>query len=129
MDFKTIGMSVLVNIALTITLSLVFFPLSFIGPLFGGFLTSYLSEGYEIYDKMDRKDGAVVGAISGLIGGLIVGLLFFLSVGNVNITISALIREISNNPLILGYIIIQLSLTVNLILGSIGGVIGVFVKE
>ena len=101
MDMKTIGIGSIANIALTIVLSLIFFPLSFIGPIFGGFLTSYLSKGYEIYDKMDKIDGAVVGAISGLIGGLIIGLLFFLGVGDVNTLVSAKIGEISNNTLII----------------------------
>jgi hypothetical protein len=129
MDLKTIGIGALVNIALTIFLSLIFFPLFFIGPIFGGFLASYLSIGYEIYDRMDRKDGAIMGAISGLIGGLIIGLLFFLGFGDINTIMSSKIGIIGNNTLILGYIIIQSSLIVSFILGSIGGVIGVIVKE
>ncbi len=129
MDLKTIGIGALVNAAITIALSFVFLPLSLVGPILGGFLTSYLSKGYEIYDKMDKKDGAVVGAISGLIGGLIIGILFFLGIGGVSTSISAMIGEISSNPLILGYIILQLSLIISMILGSIGGIIGVLVKE
>jgi hypothetical protein len=128
MDLKTIGIGALVNAALTCVLSLIFFPLFFIGPIFGGFLASYLSEGYEIYDKMDKKDGAIVGAISGLIGGLLIGLIF-LGFGDINTTLSAKIGGICNNTLILGYIIIQLSLIVSFILGLIGGIIGVIVKE
>ena len=30
-------------------------------PFIGGFLTSYLSKGYENYDHVDEKDGVVVG--------------------------------------------------------------------
>lgn len=129
MDLKIIGLSALVNTALTSILSLIYFPLLFIGPLIGGFLASYLSEGYEIYDKMDKNDGAVVGAISGLVGGLIIGILFFLGFGGINTILSTEIGAISDNILVLGYIIIQLSLIVNFILGLIGGIIGVIIKE
>lgn len=94
MEWKIIGLSALVNAVLTVILSLIFFPLSLLGPVTGGFLVSYLSRGYEeYYDKVDEKDGAVLGAISGLLGGLIVGLLFILGFGG----ISAVIGLISSN--------------------------------
>ncbi len=125
MDWKIIGLSALINTALTIVLSLIFFPLLFLGPLSGGFLASYLSKGYEDYEKMDEKDGMVVGAISGLIGGLIIGLLSILGFGD----ISAIIGTIAGNTLITGYIIIQLSIVISLVLGLLGGAIGVIVKE
>ena len=125
MDWKIIGLSALINTALTIVLSLIFFPLLFLGPLTGGFLASYLSKGYEDYEKMDEKDGMVVGAISGLIGGLIIGLLSILGFGD----ISAIIGTIAGNTLITGYIIIQLSIVISLVLGLLGGAIGVIVKE
>ncbi len=125
MDWKIIGLSALINTALTIVLSLIFFPLLFLGPLSGGFLASYLSKGYEDYEKMDEKDGMVVGAISGLIGGLIIGLLSILGFGD----ISAIIGTIAGNTLITGYIIIQLSTIISLVLGLLGGAIGVIVKE
>jgi hypothetical protein len=125
MDWKIIGLSALINTALTIVLSLIFFPLLFLGPLTGGFLSSYLNKGYEDYDKMDEKDGMVVGAISGLIGGLIIGLLFISGFGDIN----AIIGTIAGNTLITGYIIIQLSIVISLVLGLLGGAIGVIVKK
>jgi len=125
MDWKIIGPSALINAAITIVLSLIVFPLLFLGPIIGGFLASYLTKGYEDYEGMDEKDGAVVGAISGLIGGLIVGLVFLLGFGD----ISAKIGLIAGNILITGYVILELSLIISFILGLIGGVIGVVVKK
>ena len=126
MDLKIIGLSALVNAALTIVLSIIFFPLLVLGPLTGGFLASYLSKRYEDYDKIDEKDGMVVGAISGLIGGLLISLLSILGIGD----ITATLRVISTgNTLINTYIIIQLSLIMSFVLGLVGGVIGVLVKK
>ena len=131
MNWKIIGLSALVNTILTIILSLIFFPLFFLGPLTGGFLASYLSEGFEDYDKMDEKDGAVVGAVSGLIGGIVIGLLFILGFGDINaITglISTKIGIINHITLITGYIIFQFSVIISFILGLVGGVVGVAAK-
>jgi len=131
MDWKIIGISAISNAALTIVLSLIFFPLLFLGPLTGGFLASYLSRGYEYYDKMDKKDGAVVGSVSGLIGGLIIGLLFILGIGDIEVIInpiSSQLGEIGNNTIVMGYIILQLSIVMSFVLGLIGGVIGVSQK-
>ncbi|MGF7118266.1 DUF5518 domain-containing protein [Methanobacterium oryzae] len=126
MDLKIIGISALVNAALTIILSIIFFPLLFLGPLTGGFLSSYLSKGYEIYDKMDERDGMVVGAISGLIGGLLIGLLSIISIGDIGTAMGVIS---TGNILIDAYIIIQLSLIMSIVLGLVGGVIGVIVKK
>lgn len=126
MDLKIIGLSAIINAALTIVLSMIFFPILVLGPLIGGFLASYPSKRFEDYDKMDEKDGMVVGAISGLIGGLIIGLLFIIGIGDIS-TVIGVIN--TGNNLINAYIIIQLSLIMNLILGLVGGVIGVLVKK
>jgi hypothetical protein len=128
MDLKIIGLSALVNAVLTIILSVIFLPLSFIGPLAGGFLASYLSKGYEDYAEMDKKDGAVVGTISGIIGGLIIGLLLILGGGDIN-ALTGLIDGITDNFIIIGYITIQLSVIISLVLGLVGGVLGVIVKK
>jgi len=131
MNWKIIGLSALVNTVLTIILSLIFFPLFFLGPLSAGFLASYLSKGYEDYDKMDEKDGAVVGAVSGLIGGIVIGLLFILGFGDINaITglISTKIGIINHITLITGYIIFQFSVIISFILGLVGGIVGVIAK-
>ncbi|MCC7551386.1 MAG: DUF5518 domain-containing protein [Methanobacterium sp.] len=132
MDWKIIGISALLSVVLTIILSLIWVPLIFLGPLTGGFLASYLSRGYEYYDKMDKKDGAVVGSVSGLIGGLIIGSLFLLGIGDVNVImklISSQLGAISNKTLIIGYIILQLSIIISFVLGLIGGILGVSQKE
>ena len=74
-EWKIIVLSGIINAIISIILVIIFFPLFFLGPLIGGFLASYLSHGYEDYDKMDVKDGFVIGAISGIIGGLIITLI------------------------------------------------------
>lgn len=131
MDWKIIGLSAMINAALTIILLVIFFPLLFLGPITGGFLASYLSKGYEGY-RMDKKDGAIVGAVSGLIGGLIIGLLSLLGIVDINVfigLISTRIGAIGNNNLIIGYIIFQLSIIMSFVLGLIGGFLGVMVKK
>ncbi len=127
MDWKTIGIGALVNVALTIGLSWIFLPLFFLGPIVGGFITSYLSKGFEDYEVMDEKDGAVVGTMSGIIGGILIGLLLIMGLGN----ISAINGLISNGfgLIVTAYIIIQLSVIMSLILGLIGGILGVVVKK
>ena len=130
MDLKIIGLGALIYIILTTLLSLFYFPLFFLGPLIGGFLSSYLTEGFENYDKMDEKDGAVVGAISGLIGGIIIALLYIVSSGDINsiLGLSAKLGIITGS-IITGLVIVNISATISLILGLIGGVIGVFIKN
>lgn len=132
MEWKIIGLGALVNVALTIVLSLIFFPFLFLGPIAGGFLASYFSKGYEYYDKMDKRDGAVVGVITGIIGGLIIGLLSIMGIGDINNIIGLIsinIRELGNNSLIIAYIIFQFSIILSLVFGLIGGLLGVIVKE
>ena len=131
MDWKIIGLSALINAFITIVLSLLFFPIFFLGPLIGGFLASYLSKGYEDYDKMDEKDGAVLGAISGLVGGVIISLLFILGIGDISAIIGLISTKIAFTgyfALITGYIIFQVSVFISFIFGLIGGVVGVIVK-
>ncbi|MEN4006592.1 MAG: hypothetical protein PQ964_04480 [Methanobacteriaceae archaeon] len=41
-DWISIGIGAVVNAALTIVLALIFFPLFFLGPIIGGFVTVYL---------------------------------------------------------------------------------------
>jgi hypothetical protein len=132
-EWKIIGLSGLINAALTTLLIIIFFPLFFLGPLTGGFLASYLSHGYEDYDKMDLKDGFILGAISGIIGGLIITLLLILGFGAISTIIELISPKIGilsgANTLIAAYVIFQLSVIISTILGAIGGTIGVMVKE
>ena len=131
MDWKIIGLSSLINATLTIFLSLIFFPLFILGPFIGGFLSSYISKGYEYYAKMDKIDGAVVGAVSGIIGGIIIGLLSILGFGDISAiigSISTKIGLITVSTIIQEYFLFQFSVATSFVFGLVGGVIGVIVK-
>jgi hypothetical protein len=127
MDWKTIGIGAIVNAVLTIILSWIFLPLFFLGPIAGGFITSYLSKGFEDYEVMDEKDGAVVGTMSGIIGGILIGLLLILGLGDIS-AFTTLIGE-TGSFIISAYVIIQLSVILSLVLGLCGGILGVIVKK
>lgn len=132
MDWKIIGISALVNAALTVGLSLIYIPLLFLGPFIGGLLASYLTKGFEDYEKMDRKDGAVVGAISGIIGGFVIGLLSLLGFGAISTITGLIYTKIGGIPggiVLMGYVIFQISMILSLVLGLVGGVTGVVLKK
>lgn len=129
MNWKIIGITGLVNAALTIPLSLISFPLLVLGPLFGGFLASYLSTGYEDYVKMDKKDGAVMGSFSGIIGGLIIALASILGFGAISNMVGSISNQMGDGVVLTVYLIFQLTLIISFILGLVGGVIGVMVKD
>ncbi|UTB33930.1 MAG: DUF5518 domain-containing protein [Methanobacterium sp. ERen5] len=105
-------------------MAIIYLPLAFIGPITGGFLVSYLSKGYEDYNGIDWKDGAVVGAISGLIGGLILALLFTWF-GTLNVALESFT---GNNLILLFYVTIQITVLLSFILGLIGGVVGAVLR-
>lgn len=125
MNWKLVGIGSLVNVILTIFLTMIYLPLSLIGPFIGGFIVSYFSKGYEDYYGMDWKDGAVVGAISGLIGGLILTLLF-IGLGTFNMSLEGFI---GNNATLMAYAILQVTTLISFILGLVGGVAGVVFKN
>ena len=129
MNWKIIGITGLVNAALTIPLSLIAFPLLVLGPLIGGFLASYLSTGYEDYVKMDKKDGAVMGSFSGIIGGLIIALASILGFGAISNMVGSISNQMGDGVVLTVYLIFQLTLIISFILGLVGGVIGVMVKD
>lgn len=129
MNWKIIGITGLVNAALTIPLSLIAFPLLVLGPLFGGFLASYLSTGYEEYVKMDKKDGAVMGSFSGIIGGIIIALASILGFGAISNMAGSVSNQMGDGVVLTVYLIFQLTLIISFILGLVGGVIGVMVKD
>jgi hypothetical protein len=131
MDWKTIGLGALINAALTILLSMVYAPLLLLGPLIGGFFSSYLSQGFEDYAKMDKVDGAVMGAISGIIGGILIALLSILGLGAINEVIGLIFSQIGSVTgamAITWYVIFQLSVGMSLVLGLVGGMLGVILK-
>lgn len=125
MNWKLIGIAAALNVIISLFLTVVYLPLTIIGPIIGGFIASYFSSGYEDYEIMDFKDGAVVGAVSGLIGGLILTLLF-ISFGSLNPVLEVFT---GSNTLILGYATLQFTTISSFILGLIGGVLGVIVKS
>jgi hypothetical protein len=129
MNWKIIGITGLVNAALTIPLSLIAFPLLVLGPLIGGFLASYLSTGYEDYVKMDKKDGAVMGSFSGIIGGIIIALASILGFGAISNMAGSISNQMGDGVVLTVYLIFQLTLIISFILGLVGGVIGVMVKD
>ncbi|EKQ50688.1 MAG: hypothetical protein B655_2424 [Methanobacterium sp. Maddingley MBC34] len=132
-DWKIIGLSGLINAVLTIILIVIYFPLFFLGPLTGGFLASYFSQGYEDYDKMDLKDGAIVGIFSGVIGGLIITLILIIGFETITTIINLTSIKIGIipgvNTVLAAYIIFELSIIISTILGAIGGLIGIKVKK
>lgn len=131
-EWKIIGLSGLINAVITVFLIIIFFPLFFLGPVIGGCLASYFSHGYEDYNRMDLKDGVVIGTFSGLIGGLIITLLLIIGFGAISFIINLVsikMEVLGANTLVAAYIILEFSLIVSTILGAIGGAIGVAVKE
>ena len=132
-DWKIIGLSGLINAVLTIILIIIYFPLFFLGPLIGGFLASYFSKGYEDYDKMDLKDGAIVGTFSGIIGGLIITLILIMGFETITTIINLISLKIGILPgastVVAAYIIFELSIIISTILGAIGGLIGINMKK
>jgi hypothetical protein len=53
-DWKAVGTCALLNAVLTIILTFVAFPVSFLGPLIGGFLTSYIEDMKRMEQLMER---------------------------------------------------------------------------
>lgn len=131
-DWKMVGVGSFISAALTIVLSLIFFPLFFLGPVIGGFSATYFNNTSN-FSNMNETDGAVAGLLSGVISGLIIGLLFILGFGAISAIIgliSAYIGLIAGTiTLILGVVITVFSIIVSAILGCIGGVIGVILKK
>lgn len=131
-EWKIIGLGALINAALTVFLIIIFFPIFFVGPIIGGFLASYFSHGYEDYDKMDLRDGFVIGTFSGIIGGLIITLLLIIGSGAISFIINLIslnIEVFGANTVVAAYIILQISIIISTILGAVGGTIGAAVKD
>lgn len=129
-DWKIIAYSSLANAVIAFGLSLISFPLFLLGPLVGGFLAAYFSQGYESYSKMDRKDGAVIGVFSGIIGGLILSLLFLLIPGVFNIITGLINTEMGTTTdyVLAGYLIFQFTIIISIVLGAVGGFVGAIYK-
>ena len=130
-DWNIIGLSGFASATIAIVLSIFYFPLFFLGPLLGGFLAVYFSRGYEDYDKMDRKDGAVIGVLSGIIGGLITSVFFLLMPGMITAVIGILNTRLGafGDSLLAGYLLIQLTIVSSMIFSGLGGIIGIAAKN
>ena len=103
MDLKITELSALVNATLTIVLSIIFFPLLVLGPLTRSCWRFFLAKDIRsYYDKIDEKDGMVVGAISGLIGGLLISLLSILGIGDITAALGVIF---TGNTLINTYMV------------------------
>lgn len=132
-DWKAISIGGVISAILTIILVLVFYPLFFIGPIIGGFLASYWSKSYEDYAQIDYKDGFIMGAMSGIIGGFILTLLLIIGSNAITNLIDFTSLNIGifpgANSILAGYIILEFSLILCIIFGSVGGMLGVVLKS
>ncbi len=119
-DIKAISAGGLFTAALTLALGLSIFPLFFLGPLAGGYITIYLTKKYEI-------DGAKDGALSGLFGGVVISLISFAGIG----ILSTLIGLISTNlgdiasliGILAGILFTAIILIMFTVLGALGGIL------
>lgn len=128
-DWKAVGIGALITAILTIVLAIFIFPISFLGPIIGGFLTIYLMS-----DEVEEtKDSVVYGAMAGVIGGLIIGILTILGLGAIGALIGILLAKvglfIGVVGVIIGLFITIISIFICGVLGAVGGVLGMFVRE
>jgi len=128
-DWKAVGIGALIIAILTIVLAIFLFPISFLGPIIGGFLTVYLTNN----DIEETKDSVVYGAMAGVIGGLIIGILTILGLGAIGALIGILLAKIGffigAVGIIIGLFITIISIFVCGVLGAVGGVLGMVVRE
>lgn len=125
-DWIAIAVGAIVNVALTIVLALVFFPLFFLGPIMGGFVTAYL-----VRDEFES--GLLHGALAGVLGGLLIGILSLLSLWVLAIIFGALLAELGIALGAIGsVVVIFLTILTMLIFGvlsAIGGSIGEYMQS
>lgn len=125
-DWIAIAVGAIVNVALTIVLALAFFPLFFLGPIMGGFVTAYL-----VRDEFES--GLIHGALAGVLGGLLIGILSLLSVWVLAIIFGVLLAELGIALGAIGSIIVIfltiLSMLIFGVLSAIGGAIGEYVQS
>jgi hypothetical protein len=130
-DWKIISLCGFFNAAISVISVLIFYPLVVLGPLASGLLAVVYSRGYEdYYVGMDQKDAAVIGVLSGIVGALIAGLIFLLGTGIVGVWVGLLNTNLGTlaDYFIAGYLIIQVLVILNMIVGAIGGLIGFKIK-
>lgn len=127
-DWISIGIGAVINAALTIVLALIFFPLFFLGPIIGGFVTVYL-----IRDEFESESGIIHGGLAGILGGLIIGILSLFGVGIVAALVSLLLAELGVALGAIGAIFVifftVLTMLVCGVLSAIGGAIGEYIQS
>ncbi|RJS48710.1 MAG: hypothetical protein CIT03_06980 [Methanobacterium sp.] len=125
-DIKAILAGGLFAAALTLALGISMFPLFFIGPLAGGYLSIYLTKKYEM-------DGVKDGALSGLFGGVVISLISFAGIGILSTLIglfSANLGDIASLIGILaGILFTAIILIIFVVLGALGGVLAENMRE
>ncbi|MBM4241638.1 MAG: hypothetical protein FJ150_08275 [Euryarchaeota archaeon] len=130
-DWKAVGIGAITTAVLTIVFALAVFPLFFLGPILGGFITIYLIR--EDEDWEEPKDAAVQGGVAGVIGGLIIGILFIIGFGAIGAIIGIFLETlglaITTISIIIGIFVGIVSMLICGVLGAIGGVIGASVRE
>lgn len=132
-DWKAIGLGAIINAVLTIVLTLAVFPLFFLGPVIGGFITTYMSEDNVRQVRRNPTEGAADGALSGVIGGLIIGAVFIIGFSALSAIIGLVFQQIGiiagTITIITGLFITLLAVIIGGVLGAIGGVIGFATRE
>ncbi|AXV37791.1 MAG: DUF5518 domain-containing protein [Methanobacteriaceae archaeon] len=125
-DWKAIGIGAIITAVFTIILVLAFFPLFFLGPLAGGFITIY-------FIKEGELEGIKNGALAGVIGGLIIGFISFIGFGAISAIISLFLAQVGivvgTIGLIIGVVITIIAVLICGVLGAVGGAIGESAKK
>jgi hypothetical protein len=128
-NWTSVGIGAVITAGLTIVLALVFFPLFFIGPIIGGFVTVYL-----IRDEFwEFESGTVNGALTGVVAGLIIGILSLLGIGVIAGVVALLLAKlgiiIGLAGVLLVVLITILAVIILGVLAAIGGAIGEYVRD
>lgn len=125
-DWTAIGIGGLVNAVLTVVLAIAFFPLFFLGPIIGGFVTVYLM-------RDELESGILNGGLAGVIGGLIIGILSLLGIGVIATALAFLASGVGIAVGAIGVLfVIVFTIAAMLICGvlsAIGGAIGEYVQS
>jgi hypothetical protein len=125
-DWSAVGIGGIVTAGLTVVLALVFFPLFFLGPIIGGFVTVYLV-------KDELESGILNGGLAGVIGGLIIGILSLFGIGVLATVIAVFTAGIGIAVGVLGALIVIfftiLAMLVCGVLSAIGGAIGEYMQS
>ena len=117
-NWKSSVIGGLINFIITLFLSIVCFPLFFLGPIIGGITTIYFSS--ISYDAIKE------GAMSGIIGGLLIGILIIFGISSRSMLIgilSSTIVSMGTFGVFMGIIISIMFIIVSAVLGMIGSLI------